>query len=143
VTREELSSDGVAVSASEYMGDGESILIVDDVKEQRELATKMLTKLNYKVTSLSSGEEAVEYLKNNTVDLMVLDMIMEPGMDGLDTYVKVLEIQPQQKVIIVSGFSETERVTKAQELGAGTYVKKPYVLEKLGLACRQELHRSN
>jgi phosphatidylserine/phosphatidylglycerophosphate/cardiolipin synthase-like enzyme len=49
---------------------------------------------------------------------------------------------PYQKAIIVSGFSETERVTKAQELGAGAYVKKPYVLQKLGLAIGKELDRS-
>ncbi|HBD08134.1 MAG TPA: hybrid sensor histidine kinase/response regulator, partial [Syntrophobacteraceae bacterium] len=69
----------------------------------------------------------------------VLDMIMDPGRDGLDTYAGIVEIHPQQKAIIVSGFSETERVAKAQALGAGAYVKKPYVLERLGLAVRKEL----
>ena len=73
---------------SEYLGKGESILIVDDVKGQRDLATAMLKKLNYDVTSVSSGEDAVEYLKEHKVDLVVLDMIMDPGMDGLDTYKK-------------------------------------------------------
>jgi PAS domain S-box-containing protein len=141
VTREDISPEQVSMSAAEYMGDGESILIVDDVKEQRELAARMLTKLNYRVTTVSSGEGAVEYLKQHAVDLIVLDMIMEPGMDGLDTYAKILEIHPHQKAIIVSGFSETERVSKAQALGAGTYVKKPYVLEKLGFAARNELAR--
>jgi PAS domain S-box-containing protein len=141
VVREEISPDQVSTFAAEYMGNGEAILIVDDVKEQRELAGAMLTKLNYKVVSVSSGEEAVEYLKQNAVDLVVLDMIMDPGMDGLDTYAKILEINVHQRAIIVSGFSETERVSMAQELGAGTYVKKPYVLEKLGLAVRKELYR--
>jgi len=141
VTREKLSPDDVAVSAFEYMGKGESILVVDDVKGQRELATMMLTKLNYSVSSLSSGEEAVEYLKQHTVDLLVLDMIMDPGLDGLDTYMKILEIHPHQKAIIVSGFSETERVTKAQELGAGAYVRKPFVFAKFGLAVKKELDR--
>ena len=102
----------------------------------------MLTKLNYRVSSVSSGEEAVYYIKQHGVDMVVLDMIMDPGMDGLDTYRKILEIHPHQKAIIVSGFSETERVTKAQSLGAGAYVKKPYVLEKLGLAVKKELERS-
>ena len=141
VIREEISPDQVSIFAAEYMGNGESILIVDDVKEQRELAGAMLTKLNYKVVSVSSGEEAVEYLKQNAVDLIVLDMIMDPGMDGLDTYAKILEIHAHQRAIIVSGFSETERVSIAQELGAGTYVKKPYVMENLGLAVRKELDR--
>ena len=123
------------------MGNGESVLVVDDVKEQRDLATAMLTKLGYTVVSVSSGAEAVECLKQNAVDLVVLDMIMDPGIDGLDTYTKMLEIRPSQRAIIVSGFSETDRVNRAQALGAGAYVKKPYVLEKLGLAVRKELDR--
>ncbi|MGA2226671.1 MAG: ATP-binding protein, partial [Syntrophobacteraceae bacterium] len=133
VTREEISLEQVSVSAAEYMGKDESILVVDDVKEQRDLASTMLKKLNYTAISVSSGEEAVEYLKQNAVDLVVLDMIMDPGIDGLDTYARILEIQPHQRAIIVSGFSETERVSRAQALDAGAYVKKPYVLEKLGL----------
>ncbi|NTW77780.1 MAG: PAS domain S-box protein, partial [Syntrophaceae bacterium] len=89
VAREEMTSEAVAMAVSEYMGSGESILVVDDVKEQRELATNIFRKLKYNVASVSSGEEAIEYLKQNQVDLMVLDMIMDPGMDGLDTYKRV------------------------------------------------------
>jgi len=141
VTKEELSADSVSASISEYMGNGESILVVDDVEGQRELASMMLCKLNYTVTTVSSGEEAWAYLKEHQVDLLVLDMIMDPGMDGLDTYRSVLEIHPKQKAIIVSGFSESDRVHAAHDLGAGAYVKKPYVLEKLGLAVKKELAR--
>jgi signal transduction histidine kinase len=141
VTRAEKIPDRVFASASVYRGKGETILVVDDVKEQRDLATAILTKLQYNVVSLSRGEEAVEYLKRNRADLLVLDMIMDPGMDGLDTYAKVLEICPRQKAIIVSGFSETQRVARALELGAGAYVRKPYILEKLGVAVRSELDR--
>ena len=64
---------------------------------------------------------------------------MAPGIDGLETYQRVLEINPKQKAIIVSGFSETDRVREAQKLGAGAYVKKPYVMEKIGMAIRDEL----
>ncbi|MDI6738754.1 MAG: response regulator [Candidatus Edwardsbacteria bacterium] len=102
----------------------------------------MLKKLNYDVSSVASGEEAVAYLKEHQCDLLVLDMIMDPGMDGLDTYKAVLKICPQQKAIIVSGFSESDRVHAAQVLGVGAYVRKPYVLEKLGLAVRKELERT-
>jgi len=141
VTREEITNEAVAVAISEYMGNGESILVVDDIKEQRDLATSMLRTLNYSVTSVSSGEDAVEYLKEHQTNLMVLDMIMDPGMDGLDTYRSILEICPKQKAIIVSGFSESDRVHDAQELGAGAYIRKPYIIEKLGLAVRKELDR--
>jgi CheY-like chemotaxis protein len=141
VTREEILPSEVAISASEYMGNGETILVVDDAKEQRDFATMMLAKLNYRVSSVCSGEEAVDHIKEHTADVVILDMIMDPGMDGLDTYLKILEIHPHQKAIIVSVFSETERVTKAQELGAGAYVKKPYVMKKLGLSVKKELDR--
>lgn len=142
VTRENISDEHMAIAVSQYMGKGESILVVDDVKEQRDLAAEMLRKLNYDVACVASGEEAVIYLKEHSVDLIVLDMIMDPGIDGLDTYRNVLAIRPQQKAIIVSGFSETERVNAAQALGAGAYVRKPYVIEKLGLAVRKELDSS-
>lgn len=141
VTRKEVSEDQRSVSVSEYMGNGESILVVDDVEEQRELASQMLRKLNYTTATVSSGEKAVEYVKGQPVDLIVLDMIMDPGIDGLDTYRKILKINPKQKSIIVSGFAETDRVHQAQVLGAGVYIRKPYVLERLGLAVRKELDR--
>jgi CheY-like chemotaxis protein len=141
VTREEATAGAAAAALSEYMGRGESILVVDDVKEQRDLAADMLRKLNYAVAGVSSGEEAVAHIKEHDVDLMVLDMIMDPGMDGLETYQRVLEIRPNQKAIIMSGFSESDRVSAAQRLGAGAYVKKPYVKEKLGMAVRKELDR--
>ena len=101
----------------------------------------MLDSLGYKVSSVASGEEAIEFVKNKPVDLLILDMIMDPGMEGLDTYRGILEIRPKQKAIIVSGFSETDRVITAQTLGAGAYVRKPYVIEKLGLAVKKELDR--
>lgn len=68
-------------------------------------------------------------------------MIMDPGIDGLETYKRILELHPRQKAIIVSGFSETDRIREAQQLGAGAYVKKPYVLDKIGLAARTELDK--
>lgn len=141
VTREKRVDDLKKIPLDRYRGQGELILVVDDVAEQREMAAGMLTSLGYNVAAVSSGEEAVKYMKTHKVDLMVLDMIMDPGMDGLETYRRILEIAPGQKAVIVSGYSETDRVKEAQRLGAGAYVKKPYVLEKIGLAIRHELNR--
>jgi len=138
-TRKEIAKEKARRSIEDYMGKKESILAVDDVKEQRELALTLLTKLGYAVDTVSSGVEAVEYLKEHRVDLIVLDMIMDPGIDGLDTYKKIIEVHPRQKAIIASGFSETDRVKEAQRLGAGQYIKKPYTLEKIGLAVKEEL----
>ena len=139
VTREELAGKKSKLAIGDYMGDGESILVVDDVEEQRAIASGMLNKLGYSVTSVSSGEETVDYLKDNSADLVLLDMIMDPGIDGLDTYKQILKLHPEQKTIIASGFSETGRVKEAQRLGAGQYIKKPYTLEKIGLAVKGKL----
>ncbi len=141
VTREELIAPQQKEPIERYMGNGESVLVVDDIAEQRDVAARLLTRLGYEVHVVSGGEEAVEYLKGHTADILVLDMIMTPGIDGLETYQRVLAINPKQKAILVSGFSETERVTKAQKLGAGAYVKKPYLMEKIGEAIRNELNR--
>lgn len=141
VTRKETKKNNALNSIEWYMGKGEAILIVDDVEEQREIASRMLDRLGYAVSAVSSGEEAVEYLKENSADLLILDMIMASGMDGLETYKRILEINPGQKALIVSGFAETERVTDAQRLGAGAYMKKPFLLEQIGMAVRDELER--
>ncbi len=74
-------------------------MVVDDVQEQREIASMLLTKLGYSVNAVSSGEEAVEHMKTNSADLLVLDMIMDPGIDGLDTYKKIIELHPGTKAI--------------------------------------------
>ncbi len=141
VTREVLTLNQPPISVSGYMGKGETILVVDDVREQRELAVTMLSKLNYQAISVPGGEAAIEYMKTRGVDLLILDMILDPGMDGLETYRRILELHPAQKAIIVSGFSETERVRQALGLGAGAFVMKPYVLEKIGQVVRRELDR--
>ncbi|CAB1077671.1 hypothetical protein D1AOALGA4SA_5457 [Olavius algarvensis Delta 1 endosymbiont] len=141
VVRESLTVDPASEADFEYSSQGEIILIVDDVEEQRNIASLMLNKLGYCVTAVPSGEKAIEYLKNEPADLLVLDMIMEPGIDGLETYRKILEYRPGQKAIIASGFSETDRVKEAQRLGAGEYVKKPYTIDKIGQAVAVELAR--
>jgi PAS domain S-box-containing protein len=141
VTRDDLIAQQQKVPIEQYMAKGESVLVVDDIAEQRDVASKLLARLGYEVHMVSSGEEAVKYLKGNKADILVLDMLMAPGIDGLDTYQRVLEINPKQKAILVSGFSETDRVREAQKLGAGAYVKKPYAMEKIGMAVREELNR--
>ncbi len=141
VTREGITKAEHSVPRSTYLGRGEHILVIDDVEGQRLLASAMLEGIGYKVDSVAGGYEAVEFVKNQPVDLLILDMIMDPGIDGFETYRRILEIHKDQKAIIVSGFAMTERVRQAQELGAGTYVRKPYLLEKIGIAVRRELDK--
>jgi PAS domain S-box-containing protein len=140
-TREKEIKDKSPTPLEQYMGKGESILVVDDIKEQRDIADSLLSELGYSVTTLSSGQEAVEYMKDHSANLVILDMIMEPGLDGLETYRGIIKSHPGQKAIIASGFSETGRVKEAQVLGVGQYIKKPYTLEKIGVAVKTELEK--
>ena len=123
----------------DYKGAGQRILVVDDVDIQRKLASKMLTTLGYQPVAVPSGEAAVEYLKKEDVDLVILDMIMHPGMNGRETYGAIMEFKPGQKAIIASGMAETEEVAKAQAMGAGQFVNKPYTIEDLAVAVQKAL----
>ena len=120
-------------------GNGESILIIDDEQTQREVAYHMLTLLGYEVESVSSGEKAVEYVKKQAVDLLLLDMIMEPGINGRETYEKILNIHPGQKAIIASGWAESAEVKKAKDLGVAEYIRKPYTIAQIGKAIKEAL----
>ena len=122
-----------------FCGDGERILIVDDEKQQRDIAINIMKLLKYSVTAVDSGTEALSYLRENAADLLILDMLMAPGPNGRQTYEEVLKIHPQQKAIIVSGYSESEEVVKTLAMGAGAFVRKPYTIAQLGQAVYREL----
>jgi signal transduction histidine kinase/ActR/RegA family two-component response regulator/sensor domain CHASE-containing protein len=117
----------------------ETILVVDDNDIQREMATEIIGSLGYKVHVVSSGREAVQYLLKENADLVLLDMIMEPDFDGLDTFKAIREIRPTQKAVIVSGYSATDRVQDTLDLGASSYLKKPYHIEALSTTLRSAL----
>lgn len=140
-TREQVADEGEQVPLDDYLGHGEKILVVDDEERQREIASGILNRLGYTAEAVSSGEEAIEYVKENPVDLIVLDMVMPKGINGRKTYEEIIKIRPGQKAIIASGYAKTKEVDKAQELGAGKYIKKPYTLPKVGLAVKEELEK--
>jgi DNA-binding NtrC family response regulator len=140
ITRKKISTQDLTIAIEGFKGNGETILVIDDVESQRDISCKMLETLGYRAKDVSSGEEAVEYLKENTVDLILLDMIMDPGINGRETYGRIKKIHSNQKAIIVSGFAETDEVKETQKLGAGKYIKKPLTLEKLGQIIQEELN---
>ncbi len=138
-TRKDPDEIPSGISMNAYKGNGESILIVDDQENQRTIAYNLLTELNYQPFAVSSGEEAVTYLQQNKADLVLLDMIMEPGINGRETYEQILTFNPGQKAIIASGFSEDEEVGKIHKLGVVQFVKKPYSIDQIGIAIKQSL----
>lgn len=120
-------------------GNGKTVLIVDDIPEQRTIGTTILEKLGYKVWSVSSGKEAVDFIQKQPVDLVLMDMLMPPGMDGLDSFKEMEKVAPGQKVVLVSGYSDNDRVRQALQLGIGAYLKKPYTIEQLSQILKKEL----
>ena len=118
-------------------------MIVDDDQVQREVSGNLLKKMGYEVVSRESGEKAVEYIRQNPVDLVILDMVMPGGMDGTDTYREMLNINPDQKALILSGYAETERVRQARHLGVGGFIRKPLTLKAISRAVRSELDRKS
>ncbi|MDP3695771.1 MAG: response regulator, partial [Desulfocapsaceae bacterium] len=126
-------------SMNAYKGHGETILIVDDQENQRTIACSLLNTLYYQTDAVTSGEEAIAYLQQQKADLVLLDMIMEPGMNGRETYEQILKINPEQKVIIASGFSEDEEIKKIHALGVIQFMKKPYTIDQIGIAIKQAL----
>lgn len=119
----------------------ETVLVVDDDNVQREVSTQLLSKLGYNVSSVESGEKAIGFLRENPRDLVILDMVMPGGIDGTETYRRILKINTAQKAIILSGLSESDRVIEAQKLGTGAFVKKPITKHVIAKAVREELDR--
>lgn len=138
-TRKKTENDPDDFLVDDFKGNRETVLVIDDIEEQRKIAQDSLKLLGYTPFTVASGEKAVIFLKKKPVDLILLDMQMEPGIDGLETYKQILKIAPAQKAIIASGFSESDRVKKTLKLGAGQYIKKPYTIKKLAHALRKEL----
>ena len=140
-----ITSDAIteieSTSIETLRGRGETLLIIDDEEIQRRISCSMLEALGYRTKALAGGEEAVEYLQEHRVDLVLIDMIMDPGISGRETYERIIAIHPHQKAIIVSGFAETEDVKKTLELGAGRFLSKPLTLEELGIAVKKELEK--
>lgn len=119
-------------------GHGERILIVDDEVRQREIALQILKELGYRARAVASGEEAIKSVEEaiksveeESFDLVLLDMVMAPGMDGLETYIALTHINPGQKALIISGFSESNKVDQALSLGISGFLRKPYTLKQL------------
>ncbi len=134
--REPLSE----AASKELPRGSEAVLIVDDDRHQREVVVQQLQVLGYRVDAVASGEEALVYLAERDVDLIILDMIMS-GMDGAETYRRIVKIRPGQRAITTSGLAETERVQAARRLGAKRYLRKPVVPGTLAWAVRKELDR--
>ncbi|MFN2353122.1 MAG: response regulator [Desulfopila sp.] len=120
-------SQGSDVNGSPTAHD-KTILVVDDQPEQNMVMERMLDTLGYQATSVESGEKAIGYLEDNTVDLVLLDMLMGDGLNGRQTYEEILKIQPALKAVVVSGYSQKEEIENCRQLGISTFLDKPITI---------------
>jgi PAS domain S-box-containing protein len=109
-----------------------TILIVDDEEESIMAEELMLKELGYKVIQARSGRDAIRICREHTdqLDLITLDMIM-PGMSGKETFDRLREINPDIKVLLVSGYSRNRQVEELMQRGCSGYLQKPFDLHDL------------
>lgn len=141
ILRSELPMADHTASLEDIKGNGETLLVVDDLASQRKIAETILKYLGYKVYSVADGMRALDFVLQTPVDLLILDMVMAPSISGLETYERIKKIRPDQKAILASGHSESEDVLKAQSIGAGAFIKKPYTILDMGIAVKEELEK--
>ena len=126
-------------SPESLRGNGEKILLIDDEFEQNEIIEKALQGMGYITYSVTSGEEGIAFIESQPVDLILLDMMMGDGLNGRETYEKIVKIRPQQKAIVISGYAKSEDIKKAKELGISNFIEKPVTISKISVAIRQSL----
>jgi PAS domain S-box-containing protein len=122
------------------IGGTETILIVDDEATIREFSSKALGHFGYTVINCSSGEDALDVYSRqyNDIDLILLDIGM-PGMGGYKCFEEMLKINQDAMIMITTGYSKDEKVQKALEKGAASYLGKPYKLSFLLKSVRKTL----
>jgi two-component system response regulator AtoC len=132
------AEDGGASSSDPRCSTVETILIVeDDGCLRASLATALGGE--YQVRAVDGGTAAVNFLRENTVDLILLDMVMAEG-DGLTVLSHVAGMSPRPRVVVLSVLDEVRKAVKAMRLGADYYLVKPCDLERLKTVLRHTMH---
>jgi CheY-like chemotaxis protein len=119
-------------TATENTESKKTILWVDDEEIALEVWSQMLQKLGYTVLQARYGYEALEIFKKskNKISLVILDMRM-PGMNGCEVYDRLKKIQPQVKIILVSGYIEQYVLDEFSQRNFNGYIEKPFKLKEL------------
>jgi DNA-binding NtrC family response regulator len=118
-------------------------LIVDDETEFRETLVSRLQKRNLDVTGAASGEEALKIMKAKLFDVVILDIRMPGGMDGLEALKEMKKIQPLAEVLLLTGHASVESSIEGMKLGAFDYLLKPINLEDLMTKMAQAFEKKN
>lgn len=140
-SREKILSGDMQESLKKYRGNGQCVLIIEEEEKQRDILSTILKRLDYTPKAFASGEEAIAYLRKNTADLIILDMILSNGMNGSETYEKILKINPDQRALLANGLLPVDEVLKVSGFSRTHCITKPYSLEGIGEAVKNELEK--
>ena len=130
----------IVAGAAQSLGGNETILLVDDDDSIRDLGEETLQRFGYMVITAPDGESAMQIYGEgkDRIDLVILDLIM-PGMGGVQCLEKLLEMNPQAKVVIASGYSAEGETERAAKSGAKAFINKPYNVQQMLKVVREVL----
>jgi DNA-binding NtrC family response regulator len=120
-----------------------NVLVVDDEEDFLDTLMNRLKKRNIDTVGCRSGEEALEEIKNKTFDVVILDIKMPGGMDGIETLREIKKIQPDAEVLLLTGHASVETSIEGMKLGAYDYLLKPIKLEDLLEKLAQALEKKD
>ena len=115
-----------------------SLLIVDDEEGIRRVLREFFKRKGYSVFEAENGEDALQLIRSEKISAVLLDMKM-PGMDGIETLKRLLEINPKLGVVMTTAVQDDDTVRKALELGAYSYILKPFDFMYLELVVMSKL----
>ena len=118
----------------------ESILIVDDDLNLCTVLKEELEEVGYNSNFVNSGFEAMDFLKNNQVDLVLLDLKM-PAMDGFDVLKEIEQNQIKAKVIVLTAYADVKSAIDSAKMGATDFISKPYDFDELLITITKVLQR--
>jgi len=124
-------------ASGQVRGRGERVLIIDDEYAVRNVLGLSLTHLGYDVLTAASGLEGVEIYaeERGAFDLVILDILM-PGLSGEDVFVRLKKMNPEVRVLLVSGFSSGEVVSRILNDGGRDFIQKPFLIDVLSRKVR-------
>lgn len=115
------------------------VLVVDDDKSVRDVLSRALVHKGFTVTAASSAQEAMDQLQRKRFGLMLLDVRMPPGANGIDVLPKALDLDPDLRVIMLTAVSDLTTAARCMQLGAREFLTKPIDLSALTGAIEKTL----
>lgn len=114
------------------------ILVIDDDDGVRTALSDLLRCKGYYICEASSGKDAIEMVKSEDFDIVLLDLMM-PGMDGIDTLRELRRLNPKTRVIMITAFATVENAVDAIKKGASDYISKPFKTNELLVTIKRVL----